>query len=61
MKSKVKSLTNNVENNTREEFNLFRFVLIIPNINNKLATMISGIRLAYITVSTLFFTLASLV
>ena len=61
MKSKVKSLTNNVENNTREEFNLFRFVLIIPNINNKLATMISGIRLAYITVSTLFFALASFV
>ena len=54
---KVKSLTNNVKNNTWEEFNLFRFVLIIPNINNKLATMISGIKLTYITVNTLFYTL----
>ena len=45
---------NNIKNNVCDEVNLLRFVLIIPNINNKLAEIINGIKHEYNTVNSVF-------
>ena len=51
MVPKVKSLTNNVENNICDEVNFFFVVLIRPRINNKLPPIINGIKLTYTAVN----------
>ena len=42
---------NNTKNNICDEVNLLSFVLIIPNINNKLAQIMNGIKHEYSTVN----------
>ena len=43
----VRSHKNNVENNDWDEVNLFRFVLIMPIINNKFAQIVIEIKHEY--------------
>ena len=50
----VKLLTNNVENNICDEVNLLLIVLFILIINNKLATIINGIKLPYTAVNRIY-------
>ena len=48
---KVKSLSNNVEDNICDRLNLLVFVLISPIINKKLALINNGIKLPYTAVN----------
>ena len=48
---KVKSLSNNVEDNICDRLNLLVFVLISPIINKKLAPINNGIKLPYTAVN----------
>ena len=52
---KVKSLTDNVENNICDEVNLLLYVLISLIINSKLAPTIKGIKLPYTAVTGFFY------
>ena len=45
---------NNIKNNICDEVNLLSFVLIVPNINSKLAHIINGIKHEYSTVNGVF-------
>ena len=56
----VKSLRNNAKNSIWDEVNLFRFVLIIPKINSKLAIIINGIKIAYTKINSLFLGFANI-
>ena len=45
---------NNIKKNVCDEVNLLHFVLIIRNINNKLAEIINGIKQDYNAVNSVF-------